>query len=282
MGSTVLSEEGGMPDEVVFRPDLYQGVASQYDRFRLGYPDSMIADLAFRAGLTGRGRLLDLACGTGQITLAMQDRFAEYWAVDQEPDMVELVSRRAAAPGRPDVTAIASRAEGCALPAGSFELVAVGNAFHRLDRPTVAAKVFRWLEPGRCLALLWSSGPWTGTADWQSAMAEALDDWMRERGEADRIPTGWDRVREEHPDDEVLQQSGFEVMGTFAFPTLHAWTADELIGFVSSTSFLPRAVLADRATAFEEDLRGRLGAVDPTQRFSETIDFSYQLARRPL
>jgi ubiquinone/menaquinone biosynthesis C-methylase UbiE len=271
-----------VPDEVVFQPDLYRGVASQYDRSRLGYPGPMIDDLASRAGLTGRGRLLDLACGTGQITFAMRDRFAACWAVDQEPDMVELVRRRAAASGMPGVTAIVSRVEACALPADSFELVAVGNALHRLDRPTVAAKVFRWLEPGRCLALLWSSSPWTGTADWQSAMAEALDDWMGEMGERDRIPTGWDRVRDEHPDEEVLQQTGFVVLGTFAFPTLHAWTADELIGFVYSTSFLPRAVLADRAAAFEEDLRGRLGVVDPNQRFSETIDFSYQLARRPL
>jgi ubiquinone/menaquinone biosynthesis C-methylase UbiE len=282
MGRTVLSEESGVPDEVVFRPDLYQGVASHYDRFRLGYPRTMIDHLASRAGLTGRGRLLDLACGTGQITFAMQDRFAEYWAVDQEPDMAEFVSRRASAPGTPDVTVMASRAEECPLAADSFELVAVGNAFHRLDRPAVAAKALRWLEPGRCLALLWSASPWAGTADWQTAMAAALDDWITETGEQDRIPAGWERVRAQHPDEEVLLQAGFDVMGTSAFPTHHAWRAAELIGFVYSTSVLPRAVLADRAPAFEQDLRERLDVADPTQRFSQTIDFSYQLARRPL
>jgi ubiquinone/menaquinone biosynthesis C-methylase UbiE len=279
--ATLFFEEGGVSDEVVFRPDLYQGVASQYDRFRLGYPSSMIDDLASRARLTGRGRLLDLACGTGQITFAMRDRFAGYWAVDQEPDMVDFVSRRAAAPGRPEVTAIASRAEACRLVADSFELVAVGNAFHRLDRPTVAAKVLRWLQPGRCLALLWSASPWTGTAGWQTAMAAALDDWTTKTQGRDRIPLGWDCARAEHPDEEVLQQTGFEVMGTFAFPTRHEWTMADLIGFVYSTSFLSRAVLGDRAPAFEEDLRGGLDATDATQRFSEVVDFGYQLARRP-
>jgi hypothetical protein len=33
-------------------------------------------------GADGSRRHLDLACGTGQISFAMQDRFAEIWAVD--------------------------------------------------------------------------------------------------------------------------------------------------------------------------------------------------------
>lgn len=50
-----------------FDPDLYQGTAGYYEQFRLPYPDAMIADLARRAAPSGRGRLLDLACGTGQL-----------------------------------------------------------------------------------------------------------------------------------------------------------------------------------------------------------------------
>jgi SAM-dependent methyltransferase len=73
-----------------FRRDLYRGTAADYDRFRPPYPPALIEDLARRSGADGTGRLLDLGCGTGQITFALQDRFAEVWAVDQEPGMVRV------------------------------------------------------------------------------------------------------------------------------------------------------------------------------------------------
>ena len=88
-----------MSDEVTFSPDLYRGAAGYYDRFRLSYPDPLISDLVQRTGASGRGRLLDLACGTGQLAFALRSSFAEVWAVDQEPGMVEVVAAKAAASG---------------------------------------------------------------------------------------------------------------------------------------------------------------------------------------
>ena len=58
-------------DEIRFAPDLYRGTAGYYDRFRLPYPDALTADLTRRTAPSGRGRLLDLACGTGQSLLAV-------------------------------------------------------------------------------------------------------------------------------------------------------------------------------------------------------------------
>jgi SAM-dependent methyltransferase len=74
-----------MSDEVTFSPDLYRGTAEFYDRFRLSYPDPLISDLVHRTRPSGRGRLLDLACGTGQLAFALRSSFAEVRAVDQEP-----------------------------------------------------------------------------------------------------------------------------------------------------------------------------------------------------
>jgi SAM-dependent methyltransferase len=115
-----------------FRPDLYRGAGREYDRFRLPYPQSLTADLAGRVGADGAGRLLDLACGTGQITFAMRADFAQTWAVDQEPDMIDVV--RAKAAGLGDVHTEVCAAEDLVAPADSFDLVGIGNAFHRLRR----------------------------------------------------------------------------------------------------------------------------------------------------
>jgi hypothetical protein len=70
-------------DDPEFRRDLHQGTASYYDRLRGPYPRSLIDDLAERTEADSSGRLLHLACGTGQISFALQDRFAENGAVDQ-------------------------------------------------------------------------------------------------------------------------------------------------------------------------------------------------------
>ena len=57
-----------------FRRDLYRGTAGYYDRFRVPYPAGLVGDLADRTGADGTGRLLDLACGTGQLSFALGAR----------------------------------------------------------------------------------------------------------------------------------------------------------------------------------------------------------------
>ncbi len=63
-----------MGGEVKFAADLYRGTADYYDRFRLPYPSTLIGDLTCLTSPSGRGRPLDLACGTGQLAFALRDR----------------------------------------------------------------------------------------------------------------------------------------------------------------------------------------------------------------
>jgi hypothetical protein len=97
----------------------------------------------------------------------------------------------------------------------------------------------------------------------------------------DRVPAGWEQVRAERPDREVLHAAGFEVVGSYQFPMAYQWTPETLVGFVSSTSFLSHDVLGGLADDFEGDLRRELAESDPTGLFSQTIDFAYELARGP-
>ena len=270
-----------MADEIRFAADLFRGSAGYYDRYRLPYPEAMLADLVLRAEVSQRGRLLDLACGTGQLAFPLRRWFSEVWAVDQEPDMVELVRAKATAGGAGEVRAIVSSAETFRAEPEYFELAVIGNAFHRLDRDLTAGRVLGWLKPGGHLALCWSPQPWSGEGDWQRALAAMLDRWMTALGAEGRIPAGWDVARQRRPDLQVLSEAGFDVAGNHEFPVGHRWSLPELAGLIRSTSFLPASVLGDQGAAFDADLADTLGPYSDGGAVTETMSFNYELARRP-
>jgi SAM-dependent methyltransferase len=269
-------------DVVRFAKDLYRGSAGYYDRYRLPYPEAMLTDLILRAEVSGRGRLLDLACGTGQLAFPLRRWFGEVWAVDSEPDMVEMVRAKAAARGAGDVRPIVSDAETLDAELGYFDLVVIGNAFHRLNRDLVAGKILGWLKPGGCLALCWTSGAHAGQEDWQRALAAVVERWQVALGAQDRVPAGWDLPRQRRPDLQVLAATGFEVAGHHEFTAEHRWSLPELAGFIRSTSFLPASVLGDHAPAFDADLAASLGPHSDGGAFTENVSFIYELARKPV
>ncbi|HEX6451584.1 MAG TPA: class I SAM-dependent methyltransferase [Trebonia sp.] len=271
-----------MDNDIEFASDLYRGTAAYYDRYRLPYPDVMIVDLMGRAAPSGRGRLLDLACGTGQLAFPLAPWFAEVWAVDSEPDMIDMVRAKAAGAGPygARIQAAALKAEELRVEPGSFELIVIGNAFHRLKRERVAQRAYDWLPPGRCLALCWSFAPWNGLQEWQRAFDALLRRWKTALGADSRIPARLDQARRELPDAELLFEYGLDMVGRYEFTAEHGWTVSGLAGLIRSTSFLPPSVLAEHGAAFDADLAAALGPYAVDGRLTETVQFAYDLARR--
>jgi SAM-dependent methyltransferase len=275
-----------MSDEVSFAPGLYRGTAGYYDRFRLPYPGTLVDDLTCRTGPSGRGRLLDLACGTGQLAFALCGSFTEVWAVDQEPDMIEVVAAKAAAAGAAGaagaghIRPVVSRGEDLDARPGHFELMVIGNAFHRLRRDVVARLAYDWLTPGGFLALCWSSGTQSGPLDWQVAFGDLLRRWQAALGAGGRVPANWDLARKARPDADVLSGAGFAVVGRFEFPVEHRWTLPELAGFARSLSVLPAPVLADHGVAFDAELAAVLGPYASDGVLTESVSFAFELARK--
>ena len=136
----------------------------------------------------------------------------------------------------------------------------------------------RWLVPGGHLALLWSYPPWHGSQAWQRALADSMQHWMREAAATERVPADLDRHLAEEPHATLLEAAGFTIVGDFAFLTPHAWSVEQLIGFMYSTSVLSHEALGANAEAFARDLRARLLAAEPEGVFREEISFSYTLA----
>ncbi|GAB3422296.1 class I SAM-dependent methyltransferase [Flindersiella endophytica] len=261
-----------------FAPDLYAGTADFYARYRVPYPDSLLDDLRSRAGLDSSGRLLDLACGPGKVALPLAPYVADVVAVDQEPDMIEVGRQLAESLGIGNVSWRVGRAEDLEFAAGSLKLVTIGNAFHRLDQQIVAGLVKEWLEPGGCLALLWSSGFGWGTEPWKRLVNEVVYKWTAppsSRGAAVTSPDTLNPATHE----EVLRAAGFAEVDTQEFLVRKVWTVDEIAGHTYSTSFGSKTAFGDRLAAFETELRETLLAYDGGGEYAEEMSFALMLAR---
>ncbi len=138
-----------------YDPTIYQGSAAYYAQGRPPYSRALVPTLATAVGLDGTGRLLDVGCGPGSLTIALADRFAAAIGLDPDPAMLAEGTRRAAHAGIDSIRWVQALAEDLLqLNLGSFKLVTFGQSFHWTDRERVAEVVYEMLEPGGALALI--------------------------------------------------------------------------------------------------------------------------------
>jgi SAM-dependent methyltransferase len=278
--SSSASPPPSWPVRPGYREDLFRGTAEFYSRYRPSYPQRLFADLLSRAG--AGGLLVDLACGTGEIAIPLHDRFTRVQAVDLEPDMIEVGRAKAVELGASNIAWSVGRAEDLAVTE-PVQLITIGNAFHRLDRPLIAERASQWLAAGSCLAVLGSSTPWSGSEPWQAVAVDVVARWAGTSGRpagGSASTSGGSTPRRTH--EEVLREAGFGDVIEYRFPTPHTWTMDEFIGFLWSTSYTaPIRENPAAAEGFETDLRARLRECEPSGQLRESIDHYYILGRKP-
>jgi SAM-dependent methyltransferase len=102
-------------------------------------------------------RILDVACGTGESTLAWRRRFpkAEIVAIDVSPFMLAVAERKLARDPRIEVRCL--NAESLPFPDGSFDLVTASLLFHELPRdvsPLVLSEMRRVCRQGGEIAVM--------------------------------------------------------------------------------------------------------------------------------
>ncbi len=130
---------------------LFDGAADLYDACRLGYPADLVGFLFATAALEPGSAMLEIGCGTGQLTENLARSGYALTAIDLGPAMVAAARRRLAGA---EVSFRVTSFEALAAPAGSFGLIVSGTAFHWLDPEVRVRKSAQLLRPGGWLALL--------------------------------------------------------------------------------------------------------------------------------
>ncbi|MGW2648928.1 class I SAM-dependent methyltransferase [Streptomyces sp. NPDC001393] len=126
--------------------------AELYDRARPGYPPELYDDLADLAGVRPGSRVLEVGCGTGQVTVPLARRGCRITAVEAGPSMAALARRNLAGVGTAEV--VTAEFEKWSLPDEPFDAVLSATAFHWIDPAVRVAKAADALRPGGALAVV--------------------------------------------------------------------------------------------------------------------------------
>ena len=143
--------EGGLP----YDPTLYQGSAPYYARGRPPYSRELVATLTAEVGLDGSGRLLDVGCGPGILTVELAPSFEDAIGLDPDAEMLAEGARRAWAAGVDNISWVEAVAEAIpTLDLGPCKLVTFGQSYQWTDQVAVGEAVYDVLEPGGTIALV--------------------------------------------------------------------------------------------------------------------------------
>lgn len=246
--------------------DLFTGTAVYYARHRPGYPTAFLTEVARRFSLPG-GRLLDLGCGPGTLTIALAGRVREAVGVDPEPDMLAEATQQASLAGIRNIRWVEARAENLPPDLGRFQLVTMGRSFHWMDRDQVLATLAEMITPTGGLVIVNDNCLVRPASDWQRTLEEIQAKFL---GTVRRAGSGIFAPPTE-PHETVLARSPFRHVERVVYEFERQWTVEQIVGYLYSTSFPIRRLLGDRRVSFEKEIIEALRTYSPDGRFVEPV-----------
>jgi SAM-dependent methyltransferase len=255
---------------VRYDPTIYDGAAVHYRCGRPAYSAGLEALLAAELGLDGSGRLLDVGCGPGILTVRLAHLFDEAVGLDPDPGMIAEGRRAAGERGIANIAWVQALAEDLpgAAP-GPYRLVTFGQSFWWTDEVRVAEAVYDLLEPGGALVQIMHQAdgrdvpPSPGPPPIPHAQIEALVE--KYLGPTRRAGQGAARARTHSADEDAMARTRFGVPSVMFVPGIPDLVRDAesvLSGYFSMSWSAPH-LFGDRAEAFATDVRGLLRARSP-------------------
>lgn len=254
---------------------LFAGSAAYYDRGRLPYAPGFAEALAAALGLDGHGRLLDVGCGPGTVTIPMSRFVAEAVGLDPDAGMLAEARRRAGRAGAGNARWVAARAEDLPAGLGAFRVIVFAQSFHWTDRDRVAAAVAGMLPDGGAFVHVndvrevpAGAAPLPRPAPPYDRVGDVVRRYLgpvRRAGQGTLIHGTPDR------EELVLARAGFAGPDRVVVPGGQALTrtADDVVAWMFSRSDSAPHLFGARVADVERDVRAVLRDAAPDGRFAE-------------
>jgi SAM-dependent methyltransferase len=276
-----------MPAGWEWDESLFAGAAGHYDRGRLPYAPGLPGAVAALLPPGQDGRLLDVGCGPGTLSLLLAPVFGQVTGLDPDPGMIAEARRRAAAAGAASIDFVQARAEDLPLGLGRFDAAVFGQSFHWMHRDQVAAAVRGMLPPGGLflhVADARTAPPrgYSGRGDPPPPVARIQALVSAHLGPVRRAGQGLLPAGTPDGEADVLARNGFAGLEEITVPAgqLVRRDADDLVSWVYSLSSSVPPLFGDGLAAFDAELRALLASASPTGFFSEYVPDTQIMAWR--
>ena len=257
--------------------EVFNEVAEEYDRHRPAYPDTLIDQACEVGGLGPGATVLEIGCGTGQLTRSLLARGLRVTAIEPGERLIARARDQLADAG--EVEFVNRRLEDAPLPHAHYSAVFSGSAIHWIDPDVSWQRTADALVDGGTLVLVSYFGCQDPRSNGdQQALRAAMTrvapgpaaDWPTYRN-LDGTLRGADE-RRGNVSDVWAWLGGYEIARTYAsdlfhdtqlavVPTLVEHTADALNDLLGTMSFWARLSPRQRDALCAENhaLHHRLG-----------------------
>ena len=130
---------------------VFDEIAAEYDRHRPAYPDELLDRACRVAGIGSGDHVLEVGCGSGQLTRGLAARGLRVTALDPGKSLIALARQNLAGAG--EVEFVNAQFEDALLRREQFQAVFSASAFHWVDPEVSWQKAADVLVPGGTLAL---------------------------------------------------------------------------------------------------------------------------------
>jgi ubiquinone/menaquinone biosynthesis C-methylase UbiE len=131
---------------------VFDEIAAEYDRHRPIYPDELLDQACQVAGLGSGDQVLEVGCGSGQLTRGLVARGLHITALEPGKNLIALARQNLNGTGA--VEFVNARFEDASLPSEQFQAVFSASAFHWVDPKVSWRKTADVLVPNGTLALV--------------------------------------------------------------------------------------------------------------------------------
>ena len=131
---------------------VFDEIAAEYDRHRPAYPDELVDQACRAAGIGGGDLVLEVGCGSGQLTRSLVGRGLRVTALEPGTNLISLARQNLAGAG--EVEFVNARFEDVPLPHERFRAVFSASAFHWVDPDASWQRAADVLVPGGTLTLV--------------------------------------------------------------------------------------------------------------------------------
>jgi len=248
----------------------FRSTVPHYVTGRPNYAPALIRIVAEQVHLTTRDRLLDLGCGPGWLGVAFARFVGSVIAIDPEPAMIEAARVVATEAGVP-IELVEGSSYDLGPHLGTFKAVAIGRAFHWMDRADTLQRLDTLIEPLGAVVLFTDARPDVSENSWYKRYTELVDSYANKE-------VGFPAARLRH--EAVLLASSFNQLVRIGVIERRVVPIERLVDRALSMSTSSPEQLGPASDRLAQDLLAEMSQFSTDGSIVEVIESQALIARR--